>query len=71
MSKLLINEQPLQFLPTLAKVLGNSDKALILQQIQYWLNNPKVEGAGNGSGTLLRNGTNNFLGLLLKLFNAI
>lgn len=48
MSKLLINEQPLQFLPTLAKVLGNSDKALILQQIQYWLNNPKVGKEADG-----------------------
>lgn len=41
MSKLLIDEQPLQFLPSLAKALGNSDKALMLQQINYWLNNPK------------------------------
>lgn len=48
MSKLLINEQPLQFLPTLAKVLKNSDKALILQQINYWLNNPKVGKEANG-----------------------
>lgn len=48
MSKLLINEQPLQFLPTLAKALGNSDKALILQQIQYWLNNPKVGKEADG-----------------------
>lgn len=48
MSKLLINEQPLQFLPTLAKVLGSSDKALILQQIQYWLNNPKVGKEADG-----------------------
>lgn len=48
MSKLLIDEQPLQFLPSLAKVLGNSDKALILQQINYWLNNPKVGTVVNG-----------------------
>lgn len=48
MSKLLIDEQPLQFLPSLAKVLGNSDKALILQQINYWLNNPKVGIVANG-----------------------
>lgn len=48
MSKLLINEQPLQFLPTLAKALGNSDKALILQQIQYWLNIPKVGKEADG-----------------------
>ena len=48
MSKLLIDEQPLQFLPSLAKVLGNSDKALILQQINYWLNNSKVGTVVNG-----------------------
>lgn len=48
MSKLLINEQPLQFLPTLAKALGNSDKALILQQINYWLNNPNSGKEVNG-----------------------
>jgi len=54
MSKLLINEQPLQFLPTLAKALGNSDKALILQQIQYWLNNPKV-GKEAGGRKWIRN----------------
>jgi hypothetical protein len=35
-SRLLINEQPLQALPTLALLLG-IDKAIILQQIQYWL----------------------------------
>ncbi len=35
-SKLLINEHPLQALPTLAKLL-DLNKAVILQQIQYWL----------------------------------
>jgi len=35
-SRLLINEQPLQALPTLATLLG-IDKAIILQQIQYWI----------------------------------
>jgi hypothetical protein len=44
-SKLLINEQPLQALPTLAKLLG-LDKAVILQQIQYWLNTSSHEVDG-------------------------
>lgn len=35
-SKLLINESPLQVLPTLAKLLG-LDRAVIIQQIHYWL----------------------------------
>lgn len=38
MSKLLIAERPLVVLPSLAKALGNVDKAIILQQIQYWIN---------------------------------
>jgi len=35
-SKLLINEHPLQALPTLAKEIG-LNKAVILQQVQYWI----------------------------------
>lgn len=35
MSKLLINEEPLQVLPTLAKKIGLNE-AIILQQIHYW-----------------------------------
>lgn len=35
-SKLLINEHPLQTLPSLAKAIG-LDKSVILQQIQYWV----------------------------------
>jgi hypothetical protein len=35
-SKLLINEPPLQVLPTLAKVIGLNE-AIVLQQMQYWL----------------------------------
>lgn len=35
MSKLLINEEPLQVLPTLAKKVGLNE-AIILQQIHYW-----------------------------------
>ena len=40
-SPLLINESPLQVLPSLAVELGNVNEAIILQQIQYWLKNPK------------------------------
>lgn len=36
-NSLLINEPPMQFLPTLAIVLENSNKALFLQQMQYLL----------------------------------
>lgn len=36
-SSLLINEPPMQFLPTLAIVLENNNKALFLQQMQYLL----------------------------------
>ena len=35
-SKLLINEPPLQVLPTIAKHL-DINKAIILQQVQYWI----------------------------------
>ncbi|MCP6757123.1 replication protein RepO, partial [Klebsiella pneumoniae] len=37
MHALLINEPPLQVLPSLAKAIGLNE-ALILQQIHYWLN---------------------------------
>lgn len=36
MSKLLINEYPLQVLPTLAKAIGLNE-AIFLQQLHYWL----------------------------------
>lgn len=42
-SHLLINEPALQVLPTLAKLIG-LEEAIILQQLHYWLNNPKVQG---------------------------
>jgi hypothetical protein len=42
-SHLLINEPALQVLPSLAKSIG-LEEAIILQQLHYWLNNPKVEG---------------------------
>lgn len=35
-SKLLINESPLQVLPTLAKAIGLNE-SIFLQQLQYWL----------------------------------
>jgi len=38
MRSLLIDEPPLQVLPSLAISLDSADKALILQQIHYWLN---------------------------------
>ncbi len=37
MSKLLINEPPLQALPSLAVALGNVNLAIIVQQIHYWI----------------------------------
>lgn len=37
MGNLLIDEPPLQVLPSLVKKLGNVDKAIILQQIHYWI----------------------------------
>ena len=37
MSRLLINENPLQVLPTLAVKIGLNE-AMILQQMHYWLN---------------------------------
>lgn len=40
-SHLLINEPALQVLPSLAKVIGLNE-AIVLQQLHYWLNNPKV-----------------------------
>jgi hypothetical protein len=38
-SRLLINEHPLQVLPSLATLLGLNE-AIILQQIQYWISMP-------------------------------
>lgn len=36
-SRLLINENPLQVLPSLAVALKNINEAIMLQQVQYWL----------------------------------
>jgi hypothetical protein len=43
MSKLLINENPMVFQPSLAKAIGINE-AIVLQQIQYWLNIKKEMG---------------------------
>ena len=45
MSKLLIDEYPLQVLPSLAKAIGLNE-AIVLQQIHYWLRHAKVEHEG-------------------------
>lgn len=41
MSRHLINEHPLIVLPTLAEKIGLNE-AIVLQQVQYWLSNPKA-----------------------------
>ena len=43
MSKLLINESPLTFQPSLASAIGLNE-AIVLQQIHYWLSNSKNKG---------------------------
>ena len=43
MSKLLINESPLTFQPSLAVAIGLNE-AIVLQQIHYWLNNKNNKG---------------------------
>lgn len=45
MSNLLINEPPLQVLPSLAAAIGLNE-ALLLQQLHYWLRHAKVEHEG-------------------------
>jgi hypothetical protein len=40
-SNLLINEPPLQVLPSLAVAIGLNE-AMVIQQLHYWLNNPKA-----------------------------
>lgn len=40
-SSLLINEPPLQVLPSLAKAIGLNE-AIVTQQLHYWLENPKA-----------------------------
>jgi hypothetical protein len=43
MSKLLIQESPLTFQPSLAVAIGINE-AIVLQQIHYWINNVKNKG---------------------------
>jgi hypothetical protein len=43
MSKLLIQENPLTFQPSLAIAIGLNE-AIVLQQVHYWINNPKNKG---------------------------
>jgi phytoene dehydrogenase-like protein len=46
---LLINEPPLQVLPSLAVAIG-LDEAIVVQQLHYWLTNPKNEGRVDEEG---------------------
>lgn len=41
MANLLLNERPLIVLPSLAEALGSVDKAIILQQLNYWVKKSK------------------------------
>jgi hypothetical protein len=43
MSKLLINESPLTFQPSLAVAIGLNE-AIVLQQVHYWITNTKNKG---------------------------
>lgn len=43
-SPLLLEDYPLIVLPKLAVLLGSSDAAIVLQQIQYWLNENEKHG---------------------------
>lgn len=53
--KLLVNEPPLQLLPSLAAVVGLNE-AIFLQQLHYWTQNDNVAGhVDNGGRKWLRN----------------
>ena len=60
-STLLINESPLQVLPSLAVALGDLEEAIILQQIQYWMNNPKSGRVGEDGRKYIRDTYKEFL----------
>lgn len=45
MSKLLINEPPLQVLPSLARAIGLNE-AIVLQQLHYWMAHAKTQHEG-------------------------
>jgi hypothetical protein len=47
---LLISEPPLQVLPTLAATIGLNE-AIVLQQLHYWIENPKNDGFIDKEGT--------------------
>jgi len=47
MSKLLIDETPLQFLPSLAIALGGERPAIALQQLHYMLSTPRMSETHN------------------------
>ncbi|MBB1080212.1 DnaD domain protein [Limosilactobacillus sp. STM2_1] len=48
MSKLLIDERPLQCQPSLAVALGSADEAIVFQQLHYWLQRTtRVQSDGN------------------------
>ena len=47
MNKLLIYEPPLQILPTLARIIGLNE-SIFIQQLHYWVNNPKTNGTLSG-----------------------
>jgi hypothetical protein len=47
MPRLLIDEYPLIVLPSLAKLIGLHE-AIMLQQIHYWISNPKNDGVHDG-----------------------
>lgn len=46
MSRLLLDDYPILFLPKLAEMLGSSDRALLLQQIHYWIEKSGIEHDG-------------------------
>lgn len=48
MNRLLVNESPLQLLPTLASLIGLNE-AIVLQQVHYWINNPEMGKTHEGA----------------------
>jgi len=54
MSNLLINEPPLQLLPSLAKAIGLNE-AIILQQLHYWSMNKRIGKIDDNGRKWVRN----------------
>lgn len=54
MSNLLINEPPLQLLPSLAKTIGLNE-AIILQQLHYWSMNKRMGKVDDNGRKWIRN----------------